>query len=64
MGLTQCGVAGYGMVRYGPVQRGEVDPLAGLPPTWQAFWATVPHLNPQATRKLATHLTVRCVLLH
>mmetsp|Transcript_96598 Transcript_96598/g.288387 ORF Transcript_96598/g.288387 Transcript_96598/m.288387 type:complete len:317 (-) Transcript_96598:42-992(-) len=24
------------------------DPLAGLPPTWQAFWSAVPHLDPQA----------------
>mmetsp|Transcript_8952 Transcript_8952/g.27828 ORF Transcript_8952/g.27828 Transcript_8952/m.27828 type:complete len:323 (-) Transcript_8952:565-1533(-) len=28
--------------------REQSDPLAGLPPTWQAFWSTVPHLDPQA----------------
>jgi len=26
----------------------SMDPLSGLPPTWQAFWSTVPHLDPQA----------------
>lgn len=28
--------------------REVVDPLANLPPTWQAFWSTVPHLDPKA----------------
>lgn len=28
--------------------RESSDPLAGLPPTWQAFWSTVPHLDPQS----------------
>lgn len=30
----------------------QADPLEGLPPTWQAFWVTVPHLNPQVAFKL------------
>jgi len=27
------------------------DPLAGLPPTWQAFYSSMPHLDPQAAFK-------------
>lgn len=30
------------------VDKPQKHPLNGLPPTWQAFYATVPHLNPQA----------------
>lgn len=29
----------------------SVEPLAGLPPTWQAFWSTVPGLDAQAAWK-------------
>jgi len=31
-----------------PRGKAASDPLQGLPPTWQAFWSTVPHLDPQA----------------
>lgn len=31
------------------------DPLAGLPPTWQAFYSTVPHLDPQSAYRHFRH---------
>ncbi|CAE8600700.1 unnamed protein product [Polarella glacialis] len=32
-------------------QKEQKDPMVGLPPTWQAFWSTVPHLDPQDAHK-------------
>jgi len=33
----------------------QADPTKDLPPTWKAFWSTVPHLNPKAAYEEYLH---------